>query len=438
MPKLPLEGVRVVDLTVVWAGPYCAYLLASMGAEVIRIESTRFFAPLTRGMRARPTEEQVRAGLPIWAWGMPDRQVGERPWNRVPMFNAHAVNKRSVTMNVDTPRGKELLGRLVAISDLVVENNVTETMEKLGITYSWLKAQREEIIFIRMPAFGNTGAYRNYRALGSMNESVAGHNTLRGYPDMDPSSITAVYTADAAAGAGAAFAALAALRHRRRSGKGQLIEVAQIENFLPYLSQALMDYTMNGRVAGTLGNRHPFGIQGCYPCKDDGSTEGGRWVALSIFDDDQFQRFARAVGRPEWALDERFADVISRYRHHDELDRLIEEWTQEHTPYDAFHLLQRAGVPAGPVMDQRDALTDPHLQARGFFQEAFQEDVGTLQYPRGPFTMSETPPGVRRGPVRLGEDNEYVYKELLRLSDAEYQALVQEGMIGTEYAPEVP
>ncbi|MBI4234307.1 MAG: CoA transferase [Chloroflexi bacterium] len=432
MPKLPLEGVRVVDITVVWAGPYATFLLAHLGAEVIRVESVSFYPPLTRGIMPRPPASMVQQGQPAWLWGFPGRQPGSRPWNRLPMFNAHASNKLSMTVDLTSPRGKEVFRRLVAVSDIVIENNVTETMEKLGITYPWLRSAREDVIYIRMPALGNTGAYRNYRALGSMNEGIAGHNTLRGYTDMDPTAVTPAYAADAAAGASAAFAALAALHYRRRTGRGQLIELAQIENFIPYLSQAFMDFTMNGRVQRTLGNRHPYAIQGCYRCKGE-----DRWVVITIANDHQWERFCKAVEHPEWVEDERFADVISRCNHHDAVDQLIEGWTRERDHYQVFHTLQRAGVPAGPVMDQQEAYGDPHLAARGFFKLAYQEDCGTHLYPGAPFAMSETPPSIRRGPVRLGEDNEYVYRQVLKLSDAEYQELVREGQIGMDYSPEV-
>ena len=166
MAHLPLQGIRVLDLTVVWAGPYATHLLASLGAEVIRIESVKFFPPLTRGVTPHPSKEQIKNGQPPFNWGLPDREPGRHPWNRVPAFNAHAVNKRSVTIDLTTDQGKDFLARLVKISDMFVENNVTETLEKLGITYEWLKHHNQNIIMIRMPAFGNTGPYKNYRALG--------------------------------------------------------------------------------------------------------------------------------------------------------------------------------------------------------------------------------------------------------------------------------
>ena len=431
-PKLPLEGVRIIDLTLVWAGPYATALLSDLGAEVIRVESTRFFPPLTRGVMARPSEPFIKDFL-VWVAGMPGRQVGNRPWNRWPLFNSHARNKRSMTLDLLQPKGMELFQRLVAVSDVLIENNPTETMEKLGISYAGLQAIKPDIVMVRMPAFGNTGDYKNYRAVAPMNEDVAGHNSLRGYPDMDATGITSVYAADAASGASAAFAVLAALHHRRRTGKGQLVELAQVENFIPYIGQAILDYTMNRRVQTTLGNRHPYAVQGCYPCKGD-----DRWVCITIFDDRDWAAFCDALGNPQWTHDERFADLLSRLRHHDELDRHIADWTREQDHYRVMHLLQAAGVAAGPVMDQRDAYNDPHLNERNMFEEAYQEDTGTHRYPGAPFKMSDAPIRIRRGPVRLGEDNEYVYKRLLHISDEEYAALEAEGHIGMDYAEGVP
>ena len=348
------------------------------------------------------------------------------------MFNSHARNKLSMTVDLLQPRGKEILYRLVRVSDALIENNAVETLEKLGITYEGLKEINSSIIMVRMPAFGTTGAYRNYRAVGQMIEDIVGHNLARGYTDMDPTAVTTAYTADAAAGAAAAFALMAALHYRRRTGEGQLVEVAQAENFLPYLGQAFLDCTLNGRVQGSLANRHPFAIQGCYPCKGE-----DRWINITIYNDAQWEDFCRVLGSPGWAQDPKYGDPTLRYSHHDELDSHIREWTSLHEGYELMTMLQGAGVPAGPVMDQKDAYDDPHLRERGAFEGAYQEDCGTHWYPGAPFKMSETPPRIRRGPVRLGEDNEYVYKTLLEVSDEEYAELEREGHIGMDYDPEL-
>ena len=421
--NLPLSGIRVLDITVVWAGPYCTSFLADMGAEVIRVESTaRLPPPPTRGATAHPSEDIAKSS------GLPGGVPGARPWNRVPLFNAHARNKLSMTVDLLKPDGMDIFKRLAKISDVFVENNPSETMNKLGISYDMLREQNPEIIMVRMPAYGNSGPYRNFRGFGLHMESVVGHGLLRGYRDMDPTSNTSVLMADAAGGTQAAFGVLAALHHRNRTGEGQLIELPQAESVIPFLGTAFMDYSMNGRNASAIGNRHPHAIQGCYPCLGE-----DRWVVITIVDDSDWQAFVKAVGYPNWAMAEEFKDHISRYRNHDALDQHITEWTSERDHKEVMHLLQSAGVAAGAVLDQRDAYDDPHLKNRGVFEEAYQEDTGTHLYPGAPFKMSETPIRIRRGPVRMGEDNEYVYKTLLKVSDEEYAELERAGHIGMDF-----
>ena len=432
MPQLPLEGVRVLDITVAWAGPHSTMFLADLGAEVIRVESIRTFPPRTRGYMAHPSEAMIK-DLPPMSGGLPGRVPGTRAWNRTPLFNAHGRNKLSMTVDLLQPRGLEIFKRLVQISDVFVENNPTETMSKLGISYQVLQEHKPDIIMLRMPAFGSSGPYRNYRAFGVHIEGVMAHSLLRGYTDMDASANTLVYMADAAAGTQGAFAVLAALHYRKRTGKGQLIELSQVENAIPFLGQFFMDYSMNGRNSTTLGDRHPYAIQGCYPCQGE-----DRWVCITIFDDRDWEAFCVALGNPAWSQEQRFADAVSRYQHHDEIDQHISQWTSHQDPYQVTHLLQAAGVASGPVMDQRDAYNDPHLKERGMFEEAYQEDTGTHLYPGAAYKMLQVPINIRRGPVRMGEDNEYVYRTLLNVSEEEYADLEREGHIGMDYDPDVP
>lgn len=431
MTKLPLEGIRILDMTVVWAGTYCAALLADMGAEVIRLESIKRLPPITRGYMPYPPKEVIE-GLPAFVAGMPGREPGARPWNRYPLFNAHGRNKRGITVDLLQPSGLDIFKRLVAVSDAFVENNVTETLDKLGISYEMMREVNPRIIMLRMPAYGNSGAYRDYRSLGVHMEGVIGHTITRGYADMDPSSNTNVFAADAAGGAQGAFAMLAALHYRKRTGKGQLIELAQAENMIAYTGRFFMDYAMNGRSAATLGNRHTHAVQGCYPC--DGID---RWVNITLYDESDWRAFCDAIGRPEWTTQAQFATHSRRYANQDALDAHIAEWTQTRDHYEVMRLLQAAGVAAGPVMDQRDAFADPHLSARGIFEEVYHEDVGGSHlYVGAPFKMSETPARIRRGPVRLGQDNEYVYKQILGVSDAEYAELERAGHIGMDFPQE--
>ena len=431
MPKLPLQGIRVLEFGVVWAGPYCAAFLAGMGAEVIKIESIKKFIPMTRGQIPRPTGEDLR-NLPTSVGATPDRLPGKRPWNRIPLFNAHASNKLGMTVDLLQPNGKRALMDLIAISDVIVENNPTETMEKLEISYEEIRETNPGLIMCRMPAYANEGPYQNHRSFGFHIEGVVGHTLLRGYSDMDPSAVTSVLMGDAASGTQGAFAVLSALHHRRRTGKGQLIELSQAENLIPFMGEAFMDYTMNGRNQSTLGNRHPVAIQGCYPCLGE-----DRWVTMTIAGDDDWRGLCQAMGDPEWSQESGFKDPIVRYERHDEIDEQISQWTRSLEPQQVMRLLQEKGVAAGLVMDQRDAYADPHLNERGAFEEAYQEDTGRHLYPGAPYKMSETPSKIRRGPVRLGEDNKYVYQELLGYSAEEYAVLEEEGHIGMDYHPDV-
>lgn len=412
----------------VWAGPYCGSFLADLGAEVIKVESTKAFVPLTRGAAAHLSQAMVDS-LPLYSGGTPGRVPGERPFNRSPMFNAHARNKRSMTVNLLDPGGREIFDRLVAISDVFVENNPTETMEKLGISYESLKAVKDDIIMLRMPAYGSTGPYRDYRAHGVHIEGVVGHTLLRGYEDTDPSYNTTVLMSDAAAGAQAAFAALAALHHRKRTGEGQLVELGQAENVFPFLGEYYMDYQMNGRTHGPTGNRHPYALQNCYPCAGD-----DRWVVVTIYDNNQWAALCNAIDATDLAGDPDLTDPAARRGRQAEIDARIATWTREREPSQVMHELQRRGIPAGSVMNQRDVFEDAHIRERGVFELATQDDCGTHLYPGPLYKLSETPMSIRRGPVMFGQDNEYVYRELLGYTSEEYGEFEAAGHIGTDYA----
>ena len=201
---------------------------------------------------------------------------------------------------------------------------------------------------------------------------------------------------------------------------------------MPYIGRYFMDYSMNGRDSSTLGNRHTSAIQGCYPCAGE-----DRWVNITLFDDDDWTAFRKAIGSPDWADDERFATHVSRYENQRALDERIAEWTRLHDHYEVMHILQRAGIAAGPVIDQRDAFNDPHLQERGIFEEVYHQDVdGSHLYVGAPYKMSDMPIKIRRGPVQLGQDNEYVYKQVIGVSDKEYAELERLGHIGMDFPPD--
>lgn len=428
---LPLEGVRVLDLGVVLAGPQAALLLGDLGAEVIRVESTQHFPPQTRGVFAHPTKESIMASIPS-AGGYPMREAGERPWNRFPWFNTTARNKKSMTIDLKKPRGRELFLRLATLSDVLVSNQTPGALDGLGLSYEELARVNPRIIYIQGSSFGSSGPYASYKALGLQMEAYAGHDLLRRYPDRDVSANTWAVTADSSGALTMAIAAQMALYSRVKTGRGQYVDVSMVENFIGLLGHAVLDFTMNGNVPDTLGNRDYAAIQGCYPCEGD-----DRWLVLTLGDDAAWSAFRRAADDPEGCDRPEFATSSGRYAHHEEIDRIITAWTSRLNREDAVERLRREGVMAGPVLDDADAMADPHLAARGYFVDVWQQDTGTHRYPGFPYKFHNTPLEVRLPPVMLGEHNEYVYKTLLGVSDADYAELEAEGHIGTEYAPHI-
>ncbi len=451
MAKLPLEGIRVIELCPIWAGPYAGMHLADWGAEVIRVENRYHFPVYTRGAMVRTPEYLARMSAG-YASFKKEGYREEIAHNVFTLFNAHARNKLSCTMKLQDPKGVEMFKRLVKVSDVFLESNAPRVKESLGLTWDVLREINPRLIMLSMPGFGGTGPYRDYRALGAHQEGFGGHTQIRGYVDEDPATTTTVYHTDEAGGLTGAFALVMALYQRHKTGTGMYIDGAQVEASMCHLPQAIMEYTMNGRVVERMGNRDYHGaIQGCYRCRDvsgkwlpaypmlgilEPTEIVDTWVNITITNDQEWEGFSRAIGNPDWTKDERFSDSLRRYQNHDDLDRHIGEWTREHDAYEVMFLLQREGVPAGPVIDEKDAYSDPHLRARGFFQELTHVDAGTHLYPGLSFRMSKTPNSIGRPPVRLGEHNEYVYKELLGVSNEEYAELEKEGHIGTDFAPE--
>jgi crotonobetainyl-CoA:carnitine CoA-transferase CaiB-like acyl-CoA transferase len=427
----PLEGIRVLDLGVVLAGPYGTLLLADLGAEVIRVESTQHFVPMTRGAMARPPKELIESWPPI-SGGYPDRDPGERPWNRFPWFNQTARNKLGVTVDLRNEDGRTTLIRLAAEADALVTNQSPGALDRLGVGYEVLAEANPRLVYVDGTSFGATGPFRSYRALGLQMEAFAGHDLLRHYPDRDVDSNTWAVTADAAGALGIALAVQLGIFARERTGRGQYVDLSMVENFVGLIGPIVLDRTANGRTQGALGNRDYAAVQGCYPCAGD-----DRWLVLTIRDDADWAGLRRALGDPEWARDERLTTAAARYAAHDELDARLAEWTRGLERERAVERLRSEGIPAGPVLDDADAYADPHLAARGYFVEIEQADTGTHRYPGWPYRFKRAELAVRLPPVRLGEHNEAVYKGLLGVADAEYERLRADGHIGTEYAPHI-
>ena len=439
--RLPLEGVRVLDFCVVWAGTFGTMLLADLGAEVIKVENPFVMQPMTRGNKAHPSKQELAMAAPL-AGGYPNNEPGPRPWNYHPTFVQLYRNKKSVTIDLRRPEGLDVLARLIPQCDVVVENNATETLEKLGITYDWLRELREDIIMLRLPAYGSTGQYAQARALGVHLESVAGHTLLRGYRDADPTENTPIFSGDYFAGSQVALGVMMALWHRKRTGRGQKMEMSQAENASAMMFQAFLDHAMNERVHERAGNRSvyaeaPYGV---YPCRGGDSAQAeDRWIAITVTSDEEWRALRTAMGDPAWAAAPELETAAGRAAHQDLLDAGLADWTRDQDDEALFHQLQGAGVPASPVMYAHRVLDDPQVAARGIYQpQELYDGVGTYRFLTPFFRLPETPVTVRRGPVAMGQDNEYVYKDLAGVSDEEYEALRAAGHVAMDFDESVP
>ena len=428
---LPLQGIRVAEITVVWAGPHVTQLLGEWGADVIRIEPANRIQPFTRGMERVPTPEQVRElvvrGAPV---GYPDNDPGADPWNRSAAFNSHARNKRSMTCDIMTPEGRAAVLRLVAQCDVLVENNVPETIDKAGLDWPTLAAANPRLVMLRMPAFALDGPYRNFRAFGLHVEAMIGHTLLRGYPGAGPEILSESLASDGISGVQGALAVLMALRHRQRTGNGQLIELPLTEGFLPLLGEFVMDATMNGRDATGLGNTHrwhaPHNVYRCIG-EDD-------WIAIDVGSDGEFAALCEVLGLADLAGDSRFATAASRRANVAALDERVTAATAQRDKEQLFHALQAAGVCAAPTHNAVQALADAQLNARGFFEELRTGDEGkTHRYPGLMFRMARTPNHLRTPPARLGEHDREIYRDLLGYGETEFQALQQRGLVGSRF-----
>jgi crotonobetainyl-CoA:carnitine CoA-transferase CaiB-like acyl-CoA transferase len=418
MYRLPLSGIRVLDLTMGWAGPYASRLLGDMGAEVIKIESAKDW-DVTRSLH------------------LPARDA-DKGHNRSGYFNHLNRNKLGCALDLSHPRGRELFLRLVALSDAVIENYRSGVMDGLGLSYDALRQERPDVILVSISAHGKDGPEAGHVANSTHVEQLAGLASLTGYPDRGPHKSGISY-GEPVAGISAAASLCAALLYRRRTGRGRWVEVAQRESMTSLIGEFFVGFSMNRRQPPLLGNRHrSMAPHGCYPCA--GPPEAG-WLAVAVASDAEFAALCRVMGRAELAADPRFADVVSRYRHQDELDEAISAWTRGKAPGEAALALQEAGLPTGqagvaasPVPSVAELMEDPHLRERGFFEKTAHPEAGVR--PRRmdgvPWRLSLTPAHVRLSAPCFGEHNDYVFRHLLGLSAEQAADLERQGVTGRE------
>ena len=413
--KLPLQGIRVLELAEIWAAPYCGALLGDLGAEVIKVEAIQRIA---RGaIKPRPEARGYAEGDP-----------GEHPWNRQAAFNAVNRSKLGITLDLTSPSGVEAFRELTAVSDVIVCNYAYGVLDSFGLDYETLRSIKPDLIVLMMPGYGNTGPYRRYRSMGMTLDAVSGHSALRGYPDLDLSNISVVHHPDAVGAATAVFAITTTLLRRARTGKGQLIDMAQAEAFMPHLGEVFLEHGMTGRTRERRGNRHPaMAPHGCYPCLGD-----DRWVTIAVRSEDEWRAFCEVIGTPGLVDDPRFASLEVRLQNQDELDVQVAQWTSTRDRYEVTSLLQARGVPSGPVLDPcGDAYDDPHLNERGYFEVVTHPEAGTYPLSGRIWKFSDGPVPTQIPAPCLGEHNEYILGQVLGIPDEALQRLEADNVIGT-------
>jgi crotonobetainyl-CoA:carnitine CoA-transferase CaiB-like acyl-CoA transferase len=422
---LPLEGVRIIDLTVVWAGPGATMHLGDLGAEVIRVESIYHFAPSTRGMLPYITKEQA-AGAGYLASLYPDKDPGEHPYNRSALFNCNGRNKLSVTMPLERPEGREAFLALVAKSNVLIENNSARMLDRFGIGWDVLHEVNPQLIMVRMPALGLNGPFRDYLGFGTNFNALTGVVAFDGYHDGDLTTGTSNLMMDEISSTGGALAVLTALYAQKRDGKGRFVEYAQAEAVAQTVGEYVLDVQVNGRVPGLSGNRHPYLYQGVYPTAD------GQWLALTLRDDRDWSILKWIMGNPPWADKPGYAQVSGRLERQDELDAGIASYTSAHDWSPLFVHLQAEGLAAGPVMLPSMVRADPQVADRGYYHSMTHPECGTHDYPGFAWKSSAMALKMDRAAPCLGQDNEYIYREVLGYSQERYQKLIDDEVIGTE------
>ena len=431
---LPLEGVRICDFACVWAGQSATMYLADLGADCIKVENPYVWNPATRAA-APVLPAPVAAALPPWMAGHPNGDPGSRPWNNSPAFIHVIRNKRSFTVDSRRPEGLAIVKRLIAMSDVLAENLARGTLEKLGLDDGAIRAIRPDIVILHLPAYGRTGAYVEGRGYGAHIDGVAGSTVLRGYRDSAPETNVQTFAGDFFVGMHGAVATLAALRHRRRTGRGQVIELAQAECSASMFPQAALDGAWNGRAAGSLGNRSGEGFvpNGVFAARGD-----EQWLALSCRSDAEWAALVDFLGRPAWAVTPALATAEGRRAAEDALEAELAAWIAARDRDELFRDLQEARVTAGPVLSAKDAAEDPHArQSAAWRRLNATADYPATEFPAPSFTFARSDVGLRTPPALFGEHNEYVYRELLGVSDEEYARFEADGHIATTYAPEV-
>ncbi len=397
-------------MTAYWAGPFTGHVLALLGAEVIHLESP-----------SRPDGVRLVGGVP---------QTEDRFWERGPIFAALNTNKKSMTIDIGDPRGIDLVRRLIATCDVVVENYTPRVLDQLGLDYEALKAVRPDLLMLRMPGFGLDGPWRELSAFAFVIEDASGLTWLTGHQDLLP--IEPYCVGDPNAGLHALFGLMLALEHRERTGEGGLVESAMVDAAVNVAAEQAIEFSAYGALLARAGNRGPSAApQNLYQVA--GPDEYGRddcWIAIAVATDEQWESLRRALGEPEWASDPALATAAGRVREQDRIDAFLQEWCRARSADEVVERLWDEGVPVGKVTQPHRQPDLPQLAARNFFEEVDHPVTGRSRYSTLPMRFSRGPERLheRHAPL-LGEHNAELLGEL-GLTRSEIDALEAEGIIG--------
>ena len=425
METLPLSGIRIIDLSRVFAMPYVGAHLADLGAEVIKIDTHYAqFVDTTRTLTGP----------------YPDNDPGVDFWNRAGTFQTLNRGKRSLTLDLRNDAARQILLDLLRVSDVALENFTPRVTRRFGLDYPSLQVVKPDLILVSNTGYGHSGPWSDFGAMASALEPTHGAGAFMGYlepgedgsspPGEVPNKIGNSYT-DFLACWSAQLAIMAALLRRARTGQGVWIDLAMYQVGVSFFGEGLLDYAYNGRRARRLGNRHEaMAPHGCYPCLGQ-----DKWVTFAVRDDADWRAFCQVLGLSELNADPHFANSITRHQHQDELDRIIEGWTAARSQQEVVAALQNAGVPAGPVLDAGQLLADPHLRARGLFETVEhppESGLGNREYLGRGWQLFGAEVHINGPAPQLGEANEYVLGEVLGLSASEIGRLREDGVIGEE------
>jgi len=404
MPPRPLEGIRVIDLTRIYAGPYCSMLFADMGAEVIKVEP--------------PEGELIRDNPPMVKEG----EGGPHDRSRSGYFLALNRNKYGITLNLKHPKAVEIFQELIKIGDVVLENYAPGVMKRLGIDYPLLREINPRIIMCSISGFGQTGRYSERLAFDVISQAMSGLMSITGHPDNPPTRV-GTSLGDVNAAVHAAFAIMTALYYREKTGIGQYIDVSMLETMVGILEGGIVRWTIGKELLTPIGSMNPHEApMAAFRCKDG-------YIIIATVGNEHWQRFCRAVHRPDWAEDPEYRTKRQRWEKKYILQEEIEKITAQYTVKEVGEMMDQERVANSPIFNIKQVIEDPHLKDRGYFVDIDHPVIGKAKIPGIPFKMSETPGSVERPSPLVGEHNELILGKYLGMNREEIEKLKGEGAI---------